>query len=347
MVIAAYGAGGKGAGPAEGEQEEISTVLVGGFSPDATPRELDNFCRFMSGFQNAKVDMKRGTMLFVRFDTSANAMTAIDLITGQLFDRSRPGEMLRATMARNNMRKDGPGSVANGGWQPPPPGYPPPTGHGPGMWSQSQPSTKRPRITEDPGQIDTVACVGAYEAGMDEHALEGFFASLPGFMTFKHNPRMGGGFAKFENPQTAAQAVVAAKENGVPASMAKSSMGAPPKPDMAHAGQHAYSAGQPAPPAFISPRQPVHVRPLAGGGAGNPQGVDTVACVGAVEAGWDEGSLQTFFSMLPGFVALKPSPKIGGSFVKFGTPQLAAEAIAAAQAEGIPAAPARSSMSSI
>merc|ERR1712137_1366548 len=87
---------------------------------------------------------------------------------------------------------------------------------------------KQPRIPENPANVDTVAVVGAVDAGFDERAIEAFFAQLPGFIAFKQNPTMGGGFAKFASAALAAQAVALAKEEAIPADMAKSSMGTVP-----------------------------------------------------------------------------------------------------------------------
>merc|ERR550537_789411 len=87
---------------------------------------------------------------------------------------------------------------------------------------------KQPRIPENPANVDTVAVVGAVDAGFDDRAIEAFFAQLPGFVAFKQNPTMGGGFAKFASTTLAAQAVALAKEEAIPADMAKSSMGTVP-----------------------------------------------------------------------------------------------------------------------
>merc|ERR1712107_464661 len=95
---------------------------------------------------------------------------------------------------------------------------------------------------------------GAAEAGIDPMALQEFFASLPGFVHFKAwmcrtgrmgcsdqfkkhptmprsahtttpssqaNPRMGGGFAKYESPFHAQQAAATAESQGVPAAIAR------------------------------------------------------------------------------------------------------------------------------
>merc|ERR1712039_758377 len=88
----------------------------------------------------------------------------------------------------------------------------------------NQPMMKRPRIPEAAANVDTVASVGAAEQGIDEATLHNFFSSQPGFITFKSNPRMGGGFSKFESASAASEAIAAAQDQGIPAALAKSSM---------------------------------------------------------------------------------------------------------------------------
>lgn len=261
-------------------------------------------------------------------------------------------------------RSRGPAAAAPGyEWQPPPPSVPHPLGLDVGL-----PPTKRPRIPEDPYNIDTVASVGAREAGYDEHNLRAFFESLPGFLEFKGNPRMGGGFAKFSSSSFAQQAVESAVLEGVPAEMAKSSMGTTGTAGgggIAGGGgvaprivQRVVSGGPvPRPTVAVGRRSSVpeaftQIAPLgAGGGAKrsripeDPNQVDTVASVGAKEAGYDEDHLRAFFEQCPGFVTFKANPRMGGGFAKFSSPDLATDAVATAQEQGIPAEIARSSMS--
>lgn len=324
-------------------------------------------CRFMPGFVHSKVDTKKGIMVFVRFDSAQNAHSAIEAISGQMFDRSQPGEPLRAQMARSNMRSTNPppsgggkgwgaGAAAGAGWgEGPSRRVAPPGGFRPApSWSQpsKRPREEPPAYVADPGEVDTLVIIGAHELGFDEQSLEVFFSSLEGFLTFKHNPKMGGGFAKFASVECASAAIAAAQENNVPAKWAKSSMGNPTKqmwgssggqPHAYSAGQHAYPAGQPPPPRGQPPPQPSAKRART---VENPSSVDTVACVGALEAGFEESMLVSFFSAMHGFMAFKPNPRMGGGFIKFDAPHNAAEAVGAAQAEGIPAAIARTSMAS-
>jgi len=390
------------------EEDVVSTIFVGGLPPDAAPRELDNLCRFMPGYVNSKIDNRKGLTLFVQFDSSSTAQEAIARLNNQVFDRNSPGEPMRVVMAKSNMRTHDIVPRGQYGTQQSQPlwGMTPPIGHsspyrgggggassyggsfvgsGAGTnhggsahqsWAFSEPSeafggqrgAKRSRLSENPNSVDTVACVGAAEAGFDEFSVQAFFTALPGFVAFKPNPRMGGGFAKFASPHLASEAVAAAESDGMPAAIAKSSMtalphghGQPPPPpafgaaelqhEVARSKGGVYAAGacgggQPPPP------------PTAYHGAGgkgqkpyrtpeDPTTVDTLACEGAREAGFDDVALQAFFMQLAGFLVFKPNPRMGGGFVKFSSPSQAAEALTAATEHGIPTAIAKSSMSDI
>jgi len=356
-----------------GGDGEVSTIFVGGFPPDVNPRELDNLCRFMPGFVQSNVITTKGTTLFAMFDCASNARTAITALNGYVFDRIQPGEPMRAQMARNNMRSSGaapaqlqygPAPSQGRGWsggsigapagQPPPPAGPHPSG----IPVDGGPPGKRPRIPEDPSNVDTVASVGAAEAGFDENSLRGFFESLPGYLEFKGNPRMGGGFAKFASSTYASQAVDTASIEGVPCQLAKSSMGAS---GGGGGGARQYGSPTTGPIAPVS-AFPTHSKGgMQGGGGGkgaggkeggkrpripeDPTQVDTVASVGAREAGYDQDALQAFFQQLPGFVAFKPNPRMGGGFAKFASSDMAVSAMQMAQEQGLPAEMARSSMS--
>lgn len=203
---------------------------------------------------------------------------------------------------------------------------------------------KRPRIPEDPNGIDTIAIIGAEDRGFPVVAVEAFFSAIPGFVAFKPNPRMGGGFAKFASSALAAEAVAVAIPEGIPAEIAKSSMGAssggqppPPQQYAAHSGYDQYAAPQTGVQAPVKrPRIPE-----------NPGSVDTVAMVGAMDRGFDEETLRAFMAGCPGFVVFKANPRMGGGFAKFDSPQAASEAVAVAMAEGVPAAIAKSSMSNL
>lgn len=367
--------------PSDGR--EVTTIFVGGFPFDAQPRELDNLVRFFPGYVTSSISTTRGVTMFALFDFPDNAQAAIEALNGQVFDRNNPADVLRASMAKSNMRSSAPGGGAQHGpapprgsaaaWaaprtqsQPPPPAYPPPPGH-PGTGGLGNGAgLKRPRIPEDPNQIDTVASVGATEAGFDEATLRNVFEQMPGFVHFKGNPRMGGAFVKFASPSAAAAAIQYARDEGVPADMAKSSMSVP-----GDSRPPAPAGGQIYPPAprvtTIGHVPQQHAPPPLGGGGGgggcgaggggggnglkrpripeDPTQVDTVASVGAAEAGFDESALHSFYSSLPGFIAFKGNPRMGGGFAKFSSASEAHAAVARAQESGIPADMARSSMS--
>lgn len=63
--------------------EEVSTVFVAGFPPDATQRELENLCRFLPGFVKAKASFTRGITLWALFDSVPEAEAAIRLLKDQ------------------------------------------------------------------------------------------------------------------------------------------------------------------------------------------------------------------------------------------------------------------------
>uniref|UniRef100_A0A7S1FF34 RRM domain-containing protein n=1 Tax=Noctiluca scintillans TaxID=2966 RepID=A0A7S1FF34_NOCSC len=344
------------------EEEPVSTIFVGGLPPDATARELDNLCRFIPGFLNSKVDTKKGTTLFVRFDTPHSAHAALGLLNNQFFDRAFPSpEPMRALMARSNMRSsipqpptelvsfagspwdEGAGYVYNPDVARAAVTFAPAAG-----WVGGPPKPKRARTPEIQGNVDTVACVGAREAGIDDDTLQAFFSRIPGFLAYKSNARMGGGFVKFASPQQAGEAIASAEVEGIPAAFARTSMTALPGSVVQPALQH-FSAGpdrtllsQPASPAFspmTAPMKRLKTEPAA-----SPSEVDTVASVGAAEAGIDPMALQEFFASLPGFVHFKANPRMGGGFAKYESPFHAQQAAATAESQGVPAAIARSSM---
>lgn len=278
------------------------------------------------------------------------------------------------------MRRSNPAPVAHAGhapsfrgWgggappgQPPPPASPPPARSYPvNVAVDDSSGLKRPRIPEDPSRVDTVASVGAKEAGFDEVTLKAFYQQLPGFVDFKGNPRMGGGFAKFASADLALQAVEMARGEGIPAEMAKSSMGA-----TGGGSQYGQQAPERAAPYQASAPSISHQVSSwgSGGSAGNswesgagsygsgtpakrpripedPSQVDTVASVGAKEAGYDETRLREFFEQVPGYIAFKGNPRMGGGFAKFECAAAAADAIQVAREHGVPAEIAKSSMS--
>lgn len=296
------------------EDEEVSTVFVGGLPSDATPRELDNLCRFLPGFVNAKVDTRKGITMFVSFDNPHTAHAAISQLHNQHFDRSYPSEPMRAHLARSNMRS------------------------GPRVCVSAPGSLKRPRAVAD---VDTVASVGAADLGMDDHSLHCFFAELPGFVAYKSNPKMGGGFAKFASPKLAEDAIHCAEMEEIPAAFAKTSMTGGGQSQ----SQAAHYTHQDCPP--IIHRYEGAVQDDHGWAKQPRMEVDTVASVGATNVGIEAKALEEFFARLPGFIAFRKNSRMGGGFAKFESPELAQQAVAAGESHGVPAAMARTSMSSV
>lgn len=298
-------------------QEEVMTILIVGVPLDATARELENLCRFMPGYCYCKIDARpRGFATFVRFDCVEAAHEASARLNGQIFDKAAGGEPMRVDMARSNM-------------------------HAP----QSLGGVKR---AEHPAQVDTVAVVGAADAGLSDQALEVFFAQIPGFVAWKANPRLGGGFAKFSSAYVATQAAGLAKAEGIPAEIAKSSM--------TNIGGQTISAWPSVQPPTVVPRvgQPQGVTGAPGSEdwsavkrqrvEADPNGVDTIAIVGAKDQGFGDARIEAIFSEMPGFIIFKPQAKMAGGFVKFQSAHHAWEATNLAKGMGLPAATARNSM---
>merc|ERR1740130_1533004 len=86
------------------------------------------------------------------------------------------------------------------------------------------PSAKRPRVEESAHQIDTLAIFGATEKGFTEGQLEEYFKQIDGYITFKSNSRVGGGFVKFASHLHATAALEVCKQTGLEAQMSRSSM---------------------------------------------------------------------------------------------------------------------------
>jgi len=301
----------------EGPSDVDTAASVGAAEQGFDENALRAFFMSQPGFLAFKPNPRMGGG-FAKFETPTLAGQAISAAQ----QRGIPMEFAKSSM-----------NVA--GSQPPLPTYP--AAYPPAAAQQPVPppsSAKRPRAAEPLGGVDTVASVGATERGIDEAALCGFFAGLPGFVAFRANPRMGGGFAKFQTPALAVQAAALAQQRGIPAEMAKSSM-------TLSGGAAGHSvAVQPPPPVYQPPpKRPRHHE--------DPSQVDTVACVGASERGFDESALQSFFVEQKGFITFRPNPRMGGGFAKFESAPLAAEAASRAQERGIPAEMAKTSMSTV
>jgi len=328
------------------ETEEVSTIFITGFPEDATARELDLVTRFMPGFVGTKTCSKKYVTLFAKFDSPDNAMNAINVLNEQKFDRTQEGRM-RAQMARSNVRKldnmDSAFGQQLGTAAPTPAVTPVVINQGPPTPFGGKGAGKRKRIAEDPNSVDTVAVIGAVSQGYDEAGIADFFSSLQGFVAFKPMQRVGGGFVKFASQAFALEAIASAQGYGIPAELAKSSMSVEPNEAGA---QEAFSSdadrdmqiNQPTSAAFESTFPAKRARTECA------VKCDTVACVGAADAGFDEAALKEFFEAQEGFLAFRGMRRLGGGFIKYASVEHAAMALNAAVERGIPAEPAKSSM---
>eukprot|EP00929_Paragymnodinium_shiwhaense_P006999 TRINITY_DN110956_c0_g1_i1.p1 TRINITY_DN110956_c0_g1~~TRINITY_DN110956_c0_g1_i1.p1 ORF type:complete len:534 (+),score=157.47 TRINITY_DN110956_c0_g1_i1:144-1745(+) len=78
---------------------------------------------------------------------------------------------------------------------------------------------------EDPDKVDTIAVFG--EGRFSTADLESFFSDLPGFVFWRSEAKMLGGFVKFKSNQFAQEARKTAEARGLKTKMAFSSMAAP------------------------------------------------------------------------------------------------------------------------
>jgi len=76
----------------------------------------------------------------------------------------------------------------------------------------------------DGPSVDTLILQGVTEKGWTTDSLTDMFQKIPGYVLFKANPRVGGGFVKFTDPQSAMDAIAVAEDAGINAQMARSSM---------------------------------------------------------------------------------------------------------------------------
>jgi len=313
-----------------------STLAVAGFPLDATPRELKNICKGFPGFLGCRVNAKGGkaSNVFVKFDSPQSAAQAVERLNELVFDENAaPGVTLKADFARRELELwEIPGAQAPGAqgapqWQA--------TQHDLGSTrSQSYPEQagmqpqKRPRIwqpptnltwqppqkwqpaqTWQPAQKWQPPAIQPYaeEAGPDtiackidgreEGHLRDFFAQLPGFIDLKFNTKVNGCFVKFADTNMAQVGLQAAHENELNAQFAKRSL----------------EMSSDAPANYIS-------------------GVDTLACkIG----GRTKEEFEELMVGVDGFVALTFNDKVGGCFVKFTNPAIAAAALETVQGFGI------------
>jgi len=85
----------------------VSTLHISGFPPDATDRELENFCRFLPGYVISKSSLDRGApKLWVRFDCPETANAALPFIDGQPFDLRIPSAALWGAHAKTDLNPE-------------------------------------------------------------------------------------------------------------------------------------------------------------------------------------------------------------------------------------------------
>lgn len=81
----------------------ISTIHVVGFHDNANDREMENFCRFLPGFMDAKASLTTSPKLWVRFDSKESAENALPFVDKMPFDLLDPEVLLRASIAKTNL----------------------------------------------------------------------------------------------------------------------------------------------------------------------------------------------------------------------------------------------------
>eukprot|EP00927_Polykrikos_kofoidii_P070912 TRINITY_DN67280_c0_g1_i1.p1 TRINITY_DN67280_c0_g1~~TRINITY_DN67280_c0_g1_i1.p1 ORF type:complete len:403 (-),score=56.67 TRINITY_DN67280_c0_g1_i1:156-1301(-) len=92
-----------------GRDVEGSTLFLTGFPENTSDREMENFCRFLPGFVGAKSKFKTWPQVFVRFDSTANAMAAKMMIDRQPFDLQDDSVALKAHVAKTELINPGVG----------------------------------------------------------------------------------------------------------------------------------------------------------------------------------------------------------------------------------------------
>jgi len=342
--------------------EEVSTIFVAGLPTDAHPRELENTMRFLPGYEGIKLagkgsgGGKGGMSMFVKFMTADMAAAAMHVLNNNPFDLQYPTEVMRVELARQDMKTPvapvlrtstplvqayGQGlqiqtpTALNMGFRPlsAAAGYTTPLAGG-------DPAAKRQRLGETtPDQVDTLAVFGALERGYSEAQLEEYFGHFNGFVCFKSNRRVGGGFVKFQTPWQAQEALMAAEESGLEIKMAKASMH---HEAVVRGHEDSFNAaGHPPVNAGKGPALPAKG---GKGGCGSEGGVDTLILQGVIEKGWTVQSLMEGLQSIPGFVQFKANERVGGGFAKFLTPEQAMAALSVVSDIGIDAQIARTSM---
>lgn len=311
------------------DPNEVDTlVLLGQLEKGFTENQLEDFFSQVSGFLAFKANARVGGA-FVKFTSPAAAHAALE---------TAASAGIEAQVARSSMNY----TPNEPDWvQPPPPSVPPLRAP---AWDRGGAPPGGKGRYEPPGSVDTLVLLGQLEKGFTESQLEDFFSQVPGFVAFKPNARIGGAFVKFSSPAMAQEALAIASDSGIDAQVARSSM---------NTTGHGKGDGVPSldEPDWMQPppsnHSPAHVPPKRARVSDAPGNVDTLILQGQFEKGFTETQLEDFFVQVPGFIAYKSSPRVGGAFVKFSTPALAQEALLMAMDAGIEAQMARSSMTSV
>ncbi|CAI5501953.1 unnamed protein product, partial [Closterium sp. Naga37s-1] len=87
------------------EGEEIRTIFVTGFPPDAKEREVQNMLRWWPGYEACQLTFKGDQPLgFAIFSTPAMAFAARDALQGLIFDADH-NSVLRVELAKTNLHR--------------------------------------------------------------------------------------------------------------------------------------------------------------------------------------------------------------------------------------------------
>lgn len=209
------GMGAKGRPRTVEDPNQVDTVAcVGADSSGWDEGSLRAFFEACPGFTDFKANNRLGGG-FAKFASPQHAQQAVQAAGGQ----GIPAEMARNSMSIGGQPPAGmvAGPVSLGGNTMALGGMAMPFSAGMGA--------KRPRSScEDPNQVDTVVSQGADTQGLDESSLRLVFESFEGFVAFRGNSKIGGGFAKFASPPLASNAAQMAKGMGIPCEIARNSM---------------------------------------------------------------------------------------------------------------------------
>lgn len=88
------------------ESSESCTLLVTGFPENSSDRELENFCRFLPGFGGAKSSFKKFPQVFVKFESHAQVLNAMQWVDQQPFDLHDQLNVLKGHIARKELNID-------------------------------------------------------------------------------------------------------------------------------------------------------------------------------------------------------------------------------------------------